>query len=164
MDFDRVIEELIRKAQEEGKFRDLRGRGKPLNLDENAFEDPAMRMANHMLKEHGFRPDWLEDDVSLRQELEQARRDLARTRDWRAAELARLAGQTGAAAIRQRELVADEWSLARQRFRQRLEAVNKVIFTLNLKVPSTQLQRRKLDVEAELEKVLRPTDEVDRNA
>jgi hypothetical protein len=154
MDFDRVIEELIRKAQEDGKFRDLRGKGKRLNLDENPFEDASMRMANHMLKEHGFRPDWLEDDLALREQLDKARQALVRSRDWRAAQLEQLAGKGGAAAIHQRELVTHEWALAQERFRTRLADINKAIFTLNLKVPNTRFQRRKLDVEAELERLL----------
>ena len=41
MDFQRVIEEQLRKAREEGKFDHLRGHGQPLRLDENPFEDPT---------------------------------------------------------------------------------------------------------------------------
>ncbi len=154
MDFDRVIEKLIRQAQEEGKFKNLRGHGRPLNLDDNPYEDPAWAMANHMLKEHGFHPEWLEADLAVREDLQQARQALVRSRDWRAAELKALAGRSDAAAIEQRELVAHEWALAQARFRQRLAEINRAIFSLNLKVPSTRLQRLKLDVEAELNRLV----------
>lgn len=153
MDFDRIIEKLIRAAQEEGKFDNLRGTGKPLQLDDNPFEDPASAMVNRMLKEEGFRPDWLEDDVALRQELREARRALVRSRDWRAEQLATFGTRTDAQAIQQRALVAHEWGLAQERFRRKLAEINKTIFVLNLKVPNTRFQRVKLNIEAELQRL-----------
>ena len=154
MEFDRVIEKLIRKAQEEGKFNNLRGHGQPLNLDENPFEDPAARLANQMLKDNGFRPEWLEEDLSVRQELSEARRALVRAREWRAGQLADLSDRNDGPAIRQRALVAHEWKLAQERFRRKLEALNKVIFTNNLKVPNTRFQRLKLNIDEELQRLL----------
>src|SRR5213595_1709978 len=96
MDFQRIVEEQLRKAREEGKFDNLRGHGQPLRLDENPFEDPTWQMANDMLKKNGFRPEWLEDDIANRQELENARQALTRSRDWQAAELAALGEQRDA--------------------------------------------------------------------
>jgi DnaJ homolog subfamily C member 28 len=154
MEFDRVIEKLIRKAQEEGKFDNLRGTGKPLNLDENPFEDPAASLANQMLKDQGFRPEWLEEDLSLRQELSDARRGLVRARDWRAGQLAALGARQDGPAIQQRVLVAHEWALAQDRFRRKLAEINKTIFVLNLKVPNTRFQRLKLNVDDELQRLL----------
>ena len=154
MDVQRIVEEQLRKAREEGKFDNLRGHGQPLKLDENPFEDPAWQMANDMLKKNGFRPEWLEEDVAMRAELEGARQALARSRDWRAAALQALGDRREAAAIERRVLVENEWRLAQERFRARLGALNKAIFNYNLKVPSTRLQRLNLDIEAELRKVL----------
>jgi hypothetical protein len=153
LNFDRVIEEQIRRAREEGKFDNLRGQGQPLNLDDNPFEDPAWQLTNDLLKKNGFRPDWLEDDVSIRDQVAQARLAILRAREWRASALAGLEGQTSAFAIERRLLVQQEWDDAQRRFRTRLSEINQQISTLNLKVPSTRLQRLKLDVEAELRKV-----------
>ena len=50
----RSADEAIRKAMEEGKFDNLPGKGKPLKLDEDPFEDPEWRLANKMLKEGGY--------------------------------------------------------------------------------------------------------------
>jgi DnaJ family protein C protein 28 len=154
MNFDRVIEEQLRKAREEGKFDNLRGHGQPLRLDENPFEDPAWQMANDLLKQHGFRPEWLEEDVAIREQLAGAQLALVRSRDWRAAELQTLAERRDPAAIERRALVEYEWRLAQDRFRTRLAELNKAIFNYNLKAPSTRLQRLKLDIEAELSKLL----------
>src|SRR5258706_12557759 len=120
MNFDRFVEEQLRKAREEGKFDNLRGHGEPLCTDENPFEDPTWRMANDMLKKNGFRPDWLEDDVAIRAQVAQARQALARSRDWRAAQLQALGDRRDAAAIEQRLFVDHEWRLAQDRFRSKL--------------------------------------------
>ena len=154
MNFDRVIEEQLRKAREEGKFDNLRGHGQRLPNDDNPFEDPAWQMANDMLKKNGFRPEWLEEDVSIRDETAKARQALMRSRDWRAGELQKLGDRREAEAIERRLLVEYEWRLAQERFRARLAEINKAIFSLNLKVPVTQLQRLKLNVEQELAKLL----------
>ena len=154
MNFDRLIEEQLRKAREEGKFDNLRGHGQPLNLDENPFEDPTWQLANEMLKRNGFRPEWLEADVAIREQLETARQALRRSHGWRQRELTTLAGQSDAHALRQRHWVEREWALAQDRFRERLPDLNKAIFSFNLKAPSTRFQRTKLDVEAELTRIV----------
>jgi hypothetical protein len=154
MNFDRIIEQAIRAAQEEGKFANLRGHGQPLRLDDNPFEDPAEQMSHHLLKQHGFRPDWLETDVAIRAGLDQARQALARARDWRTAELAALGQRAGHQALETRNWVAHEWAKAQARFRAEVGELNKAIFNLNLKVPQDRLQRHRIDVEKELAQVL----------
>lgn len=54
-----VAERKIREAMDEGTFDHLEGTGRPLNLDENPFEDPSLRMAHRLLKNNGFAPAWI---------------------------------------------------------------------------------------------------------
>jgi DnaJ family protein C protein 28 len=154
MNWDRIIEEKIREAQAEGKFNNLPGAGRPLNLDDDPFEDPEWAAANRLLKNSGFRPDWLEDDVELRQKLTQARRRLRQTWDWRQEQMGLLGERKDAEAILQRNYIEEEWARAQARFREGLAEVNKGIASLNLKVPSDRLHRRILDVGAELQKII----------
>jgi DnaJ family protein C protein 28 len=154
MNWDRIIEEKIREAQAEGKFKNLPGEGRPLNLDDDPFEDAEWWTANRLLKNSGFRPDWLEDDVELRAKLTQARRALRRTQAWRLEQLAALGERNDAEALLQRNYIEDEWARGQARFRAGIAEINKGIAALNLKVPSDRLHRRILDVEAELQKVL----------
>lgn len=136
--FDRLTEEKIRAAQAAGQFDGLRGAGQPLNLNENPFEDPAARDLNRLVKEHGFRPDWLELDVDLRQRVEKALHALRRTWQWHQATPT---AQSQA-----------EWARAQTACRTELANINRQIFLLNLKVPLEQLQRRPLDIEAEIQR------------
>ena len=60
MDVFRLIaERKIREAIDEGAFDHLDGKGEPLNLEENPYEDPAQRMAHRLLRNNGFAPAWI---------------------------------------------------------------------------------------------------------
>jgi hypothetical protein len=53
--FDRIVEELIQKAQERGDFDNLPGKGKPIDLSAY-FETPEeVRVAQSVLKNAGFK-------------------------------------------------------------------------------------------------------------
>ncbi|HOQ09600.1 MAG TPA: DUF1992 domain-containing protein [Syntrophomonadaceae bacterium] len=55
-----LVENQILKAQEEGKFDNLPGAGKPLKLEENPFEPADMRMVFKILKDNDCAPRWIE--------------------------------------------------------------------------------------------------------
>src|SRR3989442_15212759 len=57
MDFmNKIAEDRIRAAQDEGLFEDLPGKGKPLNLDDDRTVPEDMRLAFKILKNAGCLP------------------------------------------------------------------------------------------------------------
>ncbi|UCF89415.1 MAG: DUF1992 domain-containing protein [bacterium] len=62
-----VVEERIRKAQEEGLFDDLPGKGKPLKLDDDSMIAPHLRASYRILKNAGILP----PEMQLRKEVNQ---------------------------------------------------------------------------------------------
>ena len=54
-----LSEARIREAAEKGAFNDLEGAGKPIEIEENPFVPEDWRMAFHVLKQNGFKPDWI---------------------------------------------------------------------------------------------------------
>ena len=56
-----IAERKIQEAMEDGAFEHLDGTGAPLDLSENPFEDPALRMAHRILRNNGFAPAWIEE-------------------------------------------------------------------------------------------------------
>jgi uncharacterized protein YutE (UPF0331/DUF86 family) len=72
MNLDKIVEEMIKKAQERGEFDNLPGKGKPIDLTEY-FEMPEeVRVAQAMLKDAGMAPrevDLLKEIAGLRQVL-----------------------------------------------------------------------------------------------
>jgi len=67
--FEKIAEERIRLAMEEGVFDDLPGAGKPLSLDDDRMVPEELRMAARVLKNAGCVPPEVElhrEIVSLR--------------------------------------------------------------------------------------------------
>ena len=52
----KIAEQKIREAQERGEFDNLPGRGRPLELDDDAGVPDDMRMAYKILKNAGVVP------------------------------------------------------------------------------------------------------------
>jgi DnaJ family protein C protein 28 len=141
------VEDQIRRAMEEGQFDNLPGKGKPLRLDENPFEDPEWRLAHHVLRSSGFTLPWIEARRELEATILATRQALRRSWDWRQAALA--GGQPP-------QLVDAEWKRAVKTFRRQVGEINRDILAYNLKAPSGRLHLLQIDVEGEIELTITP--------
>jgi DnaJ family protein C protein 28 len=139
-----AIDDQIRKAVNDGKFDDLPGKGKPLNLDENPHVDPDWRLAHHMLKSSGYTLPWIAARREIDALMEAARGALSRAWEWRGRALA--GGQPASQ-------VEAEWGRAQQAFAEQVEKINQKIFDYNLQTPSEKFQLMKLSAGKEIEAV-----------
>lgn len=132
-----LVERLIQEAMAEGKFDNLPGKGKPLDLKENPHLEPGQEWAFGLLKRNGFAPEWIERDKAIRQEMADMRARL------------RLAWQ------QQQADPADEgrWPIAVAKFEERLHKLNRQIDDFNLIVPVLSAHRPRLRLEDELRRV-----------
>jgi len=130
---DWIAEERIKKAIEIGAFDNLAGKGKPLHLDENPYEEEDWRIAFHVLRNSGVRLPWIENVHQINQELENARQEAASAYLHASSALA--------------------WRCSAERFKERIAALNRQIFLYNLQVPSLRFQRLMIDPSAELEAI-----------
>ena len=135
------IEEHIRRAMEQGKFDDLPGTGKPLNLDENPLENPDWRLAHHILRSGGFTLPWIETYREIEKELDNACQSLARTWAWR---------QSSQSGEETADEIEFEWQLAVKRFRQQITALNERISSYNMGVPAESFQKPILNADREI--------------
>lgn len=136
------IEEQLKKAIAEGKFDNLPGKGKPLNLGEsNPYADPDWELAYRMLKDAGYSLPWIETRNQIEMELESARQDLERAWEYFRAQ---------ASIAHDKTLAVAEWEHARSAFKEKLQGLNKRIRDYNLEVPNARFQRPVLSLEAEL--------------
>lgn len=71
-----IADRKIKEAMEEGAFERLEGEGKPIDLRENPFEDPSMRMAHRLLRNNGFAPAWIEEGKEIEREIRSLTDDL----------------------------------------------------------------------------------------
>ncbi len=138
------IEEHIRQAMQEGKFDDLPGKGKPLELDENPYADPEWQLAFRILKEAGYSLPWIEELKEIEADIEKMRTGLRQAWEWR--QRAQAEGQPAA-------FIHLEWERAFQAFQNRLAALNKRIRDVNLEVPNPRFQRPLLDLAREVRRV-----------
>ncbi len=136
------IEELIRKAFEEGKFENLPGNGRPLQLDDNPFEDPDWRLANHVLRNAGFTLPWLETRREIEAALVSARNDLKRAWNWQ---------KDARASDLDSRAIDHQWQQSVDKFREQIADINQRITSYNLETPSTYFQLSKIRVERELQ-------------
>ena len=153
--WESFLERRVREAQDEGKFENLRGAGKPLHLKNNPFRDSAWGVLEDVLAEANLVPDWVKDAREIDGEHQSICEALERFLKWcREGEVV-LAERHDIAAHQERNLLRDERRQAHHRFSEAIEEINKRINNFNLKVPSVQLQRTPLNLQRELERIKR---------
>lgn len=126
-------EKLLREAIEKGEFDNLPGKGKPLDLRENPFEDPDLRTVHRLLRNAGFAPAWIEERKDIDAALTTARVKLERA--WN------LFGK------QQGEKLHPDWERSVRDFRQVAAELNQRIRIYNLKAPSAVFHRTVIDAE-----------------
>ena len=77
MSLDKVLEEQIQRAMSEGKFDNLKGAGKPLNLDDYFATPEDIRVGYTLLKNNDFVP----AEVTLLKEIGELREKIEACRD-----------------------------------------------------------------------------------
>ncbi len=129
---DRIAEDKIKTAMQDGTFDNLPGKGLPLRLDENPYEPEDWRLAFHLLHNNGFDLPWIETARQIDAGLESVLEDATRA--------FRLCNPS-------------EWKRYSIRFTDQIAELNRRIFQYNLQVPSDRFQRLMIDAERELEAI-----------
>src|SRR5262245_21630548 len=142
--WESVLDKKIREAMERGEFDDLSGKGQPIDLAENPFEDPDWRLAHRMLRNAGFAPAWIEDRKGIEAEIEVAKATLGRV--WTVMQNARH--------TKHHESAEARWQSAREEFRLKCADLNQRIDTWNLKAPAVGFHRRRIDFAREIERIM----------
>lgn len=141
--WESLLDRKIRQAIEDGEFDDLSGKGEPIDLSENPFEDPDWRMAHRMLRNAGFAPAWIEERKEIESEIAAARTALARV--WLVLQ--------NAYQPEHKRSAAQRWQKALEDFRAKHAELNRRIDTWNLKAPAAGFHRQRVDIEREIERL-----------
>lgn len=142
-------DDQIRKAIEEGAFDDLPGKGKPLELDENPFEDPSWRLANRMLRSGGFSLPCIETRKGIEEEYKIALDELIRTWHWRTRKIELGLFDPG---------LESEWTRAQDNFKSKVKDLNRRINNYNLGAPLDQFHLSPIDSERAIKRLTISTD------
>ena len=141
--WESLIDQKIREAMEQGEFDDLEGKGEPIDLSQNPFEDPELRLAHRALRNAGFAPAWVEERKDIESELSTGREQLARS--WII--LQRALGTENERGAKAR------WEKALSSFQRQVTDLNRRIAAWNLKVPAPGFQRKMVVIEKEIGRI-----------
>jgi hypothetical protein len=136
-----ITEKMLREAIEKGEFDELPGKGEPIDLSENPFEDPDLRVVHRLLRNAGFAPAWIEERKDIDAELAAAKEKLSRA--WA------LFSERGIAPSQA------EWERSLREFRERALELQQRIKIYNLKAPAAVFQRKHIDAEKIVESIKR---------
>jgi DnaJ family protein C protein 28 len=134
-----VAEKRLREAIENGEFDNLPGKGEPVDLRENPFEDPDLRTVHRLLRNAGFAPAWIEERKDIDAEFEACRTILSRA--WK------LFGNGGKAPYEA------EWERSVREFREKAAELNQRVRTYNLKAPAAVFHRKHIDADRIIEEI-----------
>ncbi|MGE5405696.1 MAG: DUF1992 domain-containing protein [Candidatus Saccharibacteria bacterium] len=150
--FEDLVEEKIRKAQEKGAFDNLEGHGKPLDLSENPFEPPELRMVFKILKDQGFAPAWIEIGKEVDARQVELKYDVARFKDY-----ARVVG-TGASK-RGMSRLEHRAKVFLKECMDKLQIINRRIDDFNNNCPMWWLSRGRININQEYALIKAEVDE-----
>jgi hypothetical protein len=140
-DWKSITDEIIREAMEDGKFSNLPGEGKPLNLDDDTNTPEHLRLTHKLMRDNDIAPDWIIDG----QDLEAMREMLLKT--------LRRAGKTYRYNPNSNRTETD-WYRAQRLFVETALRYNRKVLTYNLKVPPGIAHRAPLNTEREIQRAL----------
>jgi len=147
----KIAERKIQEGIEEGKFDNLPGMGKPLELNDGDSLPLDVRMANKVLKNAGVLPEW----IQVQHEITTEREEMARYRERMAAENVKRHTR-----LKQQKLPADhaamrqfaEWhTRTRDNYLRRIKHYNTSVLKFSILAPSTAVPFRSLKVDTEME-------------
>jgi len=145
-----LVEERIQAAMQAGAFDNLPGKGKPLQLEENPFVPPELRLAYKVLANANMAPEWIELDKAIRTSREELKLSQGAHIAWLAEQRRRLADELAAgddgALAQTLEFIRARHDRFRADLEQRIRELNRRIDELNLIVPHLSLQRPRLNV------------------
>ncbi len=134
------IDDIIRKAIEEGQFDNLPGHGRPLNLHEDSHTPYELRGAYRIMRQAGATLPWIGQRKQIEADIEEARQFLRRAWQW----------YTKQGNTRQAQ---ERWRADQLQFQQMVKALNRRIRDYNLIAPHPQVHLYMLDFEHELQRV-----------
>ncbi|NLG99035.1 MAG: DUF1992 domain-containing protein [Chloroflexi bacterium] len=134
-EFEGHIDKIIREAQKVGAFDNLPGKGRPIQWEDESGVPEEMRLANRLLKNNGFAPDWIEMGRQLDAEYRLLREELEQARERRAAG----------------RLSQSEWEQAARAVADKIRALNRRVIGYNIRTPHEHFHKRPYPIDPEIQ-------------
>ncbi|KAI8520771.1 Golgi vesicle prefusion complex stabilization [Branchiostoma belcheri] len=142
---DRLVEDMIAESMANGEFDNLPGKGKPLTTlkksEYNPYQDTTTHLINKILNDNGFKPQWVELEIEVRNRIKELRKNLDTKRATLGPEPFSLQHQK-------------QWNVYLDTFREDIAALNKRIDKYNMIVPIMAKQLGHVKPDREVTKVM----------
>ncbi|XP_078698970.1 dnaJ homolog subfamily C member 28-like [Branchiostoma floridae x Branchiostoma belcheri] len=142
---DRLVEDMIAESMANGEFDNLPGKGKPLTTlkksEYNPYQDTTTHLINKILNDNGFKPQWVELEIEVRNRIKELRKNLDTKRATFGPEPFSLQHQK-------------QWNVHLDTFREDIAALNKRIDKYNMIVPIMAKQLGHVKPDREVAKVM----------
>ena len=110
------------------------GHGKPLDLRENPYEDPTMRIAHRILKDNGFSLPWIEEGKQIDLDIDKMLKKLSRSWNWYRSQKDQSDGT-----------ILKIWDQAKAEFFEEVTKINKRIKNFNIQIPLSRFEKQLID-------------------
>jgi DnaJ homolog subfamily C member 28 len=148
-----IADDRIEKAMERGEFNNLRGMGKPLQLEHDRMVPDEYRLAYRIMRDNNVEPEWIRLSKEVEERIESVRAKLRHVAQQYHAVQKKYGGKEGLEAVTARLAAMDSRDFALAEFRDEVVSLNKQIATLNLIVPVSHITRDLLDIQREITRV-----------
>jgi len=139
-----LVGQRVEEAMRNGAFDNLRGKGKPLNLERNPYVPEEMELAYSIMKENQISPEWISDRAAMLRAIENFRTSLKQAvTEYRSKRTENLDAPAHAK-------LAQTWSQYISHFESTVARLNKQILIVNLKQPIVRLEIFQLRLDEEL--------------
>jgi hypothetical protein len=142
-----LVGQRIEEAMRQGAFDNLRGHGKPLDLQRNPFVPEDQEMAFNILANNDATPSWIGERTSTLKAIEQWRDGLHKLVGYYQAESQKTTTEP------KRQQLQTRWTAQLQRWTTEIINLNKRIELVNLAQPIAHLEIYKLLLDEELKRV-----------
>lgn len=141
-----VVGQRVEEAMRNGAFDNLRGHGKPLNLQRDPFIPEEQQMAYQIMKDNDLVPAWIDDRNEVLREIEQLRAEVRTT-------VEHVRAQWEASPRPETRMRLEQfWQNTIEHWTGQFRKLNSRITTVNLKQPLDFLEIIKPSLEHELHK------------
>lgn len=139
-----IVGQRIDEATRNGAFDNLRGKGKPLNLQPNPHVPAGMEMAYSIMQNNNISPEWIGDRNAVLQRIADFRLRLA------AAVVDYQQARQSASDVVERVAAMQDWQQQLPQVDAQMQEINRQIRIVNLKQPLIHLEIYVLRMDEEL--------------
>ncbi len=150
--WETLTDRLLKDALTDGRFSNLAGEGKPLNIEDDSHTPPELRLAHKILKDNDLAPEWIIVGKSIETRREKLLAQIAKAYHVYLGALADASRDAEQGAARKQQ-ATHVWNQAVVGFEKAADRLNSELLSYNLKIPPVIQQKIPFNVAQEIKRL-----------